>query len=226
MEVWKDITGFEGKYQVSSLGRIKALARVITCKRVQDSVSMAYHKAEKILAGGSDKDGYKFIRLGNKRRRVHQLVAEAFIPNPENKPVVDHINTDPADNRVENLRWVTMTENSNNPLTKQHQRQAHLGKKHSEETRRKISQVQIGRKHTEETKQKMSRTRMGHGTSHDTRQKIKMSQERRPVVCLTTNETFVSYNDAGRKYGLGLWLALKLNKPFKGMVFKYADELS
>ena len=51
MEVWKDITGFEGKYQVSSLGRIKALARVITCKRARDSVSMAYHKAEKILAG-------------------------------------------------------------------------------------------------------------------------------------------------------------------------------
>ena len=65
-------------------------------------------------------NGYHQVGLSGSRKTafVHRLVAEAFLPNPENKPCVDHINGNRADNRIENLRWVTHKENCNNPNTK------------------------------------------------------------------------------------------------------------
>lgn len=223
-EIWKDIEGAEGRYQVSNMGRVKSLGRTVTCKRTCDSVPMSYFKKESILEGRADKDGYRIVVIDKIPRRVHRLVGEAFIPNPDNKPFLDHINTIPYDNRVENLRWVTLKENNNNPLTKLHQSKARIGIKPSAETRRKISEVQIGRKHTEETKRKMSQSRMGHPTYETTKEKLKLSQpKRRQVICLDTNEVFNTYNDAGRKYGFGLWLALKENRRYKGMMFKYMD---
>lgn len=131
LEEWKDIPGYEGLYQVSNLGRVKSLSKVVNCYNGFRTLQ------EKILKQNIQK-GYATVLLYhcNKKRYVtHRLVAEAFIPNPENKPFIDHINTIRTDNRVENLRWVTAKENINNPIT----RASLFGRKHSEYTKEKIS---------------------------------------------------------------------------------------
>ena len=114
-----------------------------------------------------DAFGYPTIKLyknGKKKwYKIHRIVALAFIPNPENKQCIDHINTNKKDNRVENLRWCTVKENVNNPLSKQHQRESAIGRKHSEESKTKMSlkrrgkdNIMYGKNHTRETKIKMS----------------------------------------------------------------------
>lgn len=108
-EIWKDINGYEELYQVSNFGNVKSLNYRNTDE-------------EKILKNRKDKGGYLRVFLcKNKKRKyylIHRLVALAFIPNPDNKPCIDHINTDRTDNRVCNLQWCSHKENSNNPNTK------------------------------------------------------------------------------------------------------------
>ena len=129
----------------------------------------------KILKNIEDYKGYLEVGLTKNGKRkqfkIHRLVAEAFIPNPENKPCIDHINTVKSDNRVGNLRWVTYKENSNNEKTLEKfkgENHHFFGKHHTEETKKKISEAQkgennhmYGKHHTEETKKKMSEAQKG-----------------------------------------------------------------
>lgn len=113
-EVWKDIPGYEGWYQVSNLGRVKRIKKV-HCNHGNRNIIEREH----ILTPTKDRKGYLIVILSNdgnnkKHCKVHRLVAEAFIPNIEKKPQVDHINRIKNDNRVCNLRWVTNSENQYN----------------------------------------------------------------------------------------------------------------
>ena len=98
IEEWRDCVGYEGFYQVSNLGRVR-------------------NNRGRILKTTLSRDGYlqaPCFHPDRKRHTIHRLVAVAFLPNPENKPVVDHIDRNRVNNKVQNLRWATVCENARN----------------------------------------------------------------------------------------------------------------
>ena len=103
-EIWKDIPGYEGLYQVSNLGQVRTLN---------------YRKSRKpkILLCEVDPKGYKRIQLskGGKGTHylIHRLVAICFIENPENLPIINHKDEDPSNNRIDNLEWCSIQYNNN-----------------------------------------------------------------------------------------------------------------
>lgn len=110
MENWKEITGYEGYFEVSNLGNFRSKDRVIRYKQ-----SGTRNYPGKPLKTETIVEGYQRIVLmkGGIRKRFmcHRIVAQEFIPNPDNKPFVNHIDGNPANNKVENLEWCTQEEN-------------------------------------------------------------------------------------------------------------------
>lgn len=121
-EEWRPVKGYEGFYDVSDWGRVRSVDRTIEQLSNHGNLINRLYKG-KLLKLFKDRDGYIIVTLckegSSLQKRVHRLVAEAFIPNPENKPQIDHINTIKDDNRVENIRWVTAKENTHNPISEQ-----------------------------------------------------------------------------------------------------------
>lgn len=120
-EIWKEIEGYEGKYQVSNTGEVKSL-------------NYRGGGKTKLLKQIPDKDGYKTIQLCKngkiKSYKVHRLVAIAFIPNPDNLPIVNHKDEDPSNNNVNNLEWCTQKYNVNYGTGIKRNSENHKGEKH------------------------------------------------------------------------------------------------
>lgn len=167
-EVWKSIEGFEGLYEISSLGRVKSLPKELPYRFGVRVTS------ERIMKPNKNECGYRIVGLMKDKKRhmhkVHRLVAMAFIPNTENKRCVNHKDGNKENNSVENLEWVTHKENmkhavENDLWTSWNKgKHYHITKEFSEERRKRISEAMRGNRHhamphSEETKRKISETK-------------------------------------------------------------------
>lgn len=114
MEEWRPVAGYEGSYEVSNLGNVRSVDRVSEGK----PGSMCRRKGKPIKLNPNPRKGYLVCNLMKEgsatTKHVHRLVADAFIPNPDGKPLIDHIDRNRANNVVSNLRWVSHSQNSQN----------------------------------------------------------------------------------------------------------------
>lgn len=203
-EIWKDIKDYEGLYQVSNLGKIRSYPNLS-------------HKDFFILKQWITQ-GYYYVKLFKDGKRksysVHRLVAEAFIPNPDNLPQVGHKDEnnfktgDECNNCVDNLEWCTAKENANMPKRKDKtfgENNPFYGLHHTEETRKQMSEKRKGENHPmygkhlpKETRNKISQKHKGKHLSLETKKK-----KSKPVKCIETGIIYYSAVEAAKQTGLG-----------------------
>lgn len=110
MEIWKDIIGYEGLYQISNKGRVKSLKKWCGNKHLSKWI-----KEESILKPTDNGNGYLIIGLRNQTKRknfyIHRLVASYFLDNPENKKCINHKDFNKQNNDVDNLEWISQKDN-------------------------------------------------------------------------------------------------------------------
>ena len=165
--VRKPVAGYEGQYEVDNLGRVFSIDRV---KRVDDN-GRIYDKpiTGRQMQQGLKSNGYKVVSLTKdgitKSCYVHRLVAKAFIPNPDNLPLVNHKDEDKTNNFVDNLEWCTVLYNNT-------YNDAHL----------RAAEKKRGVLHTEEHKQRISESLKAYYKTHESKQKGRESEKRKPVI--------------------------------------------
>lgn len=172
-EIWKDIEGYEGLYQISNWGRVKSLNYNRTGK-------------EGILKPIPTNNGYMIIGLYKNRKpnqySIHRLVAQAFIPNPDNLPQVNHKDEDKSNNCVWNLEWCTAEYNMNygtrNERSSENRKGKYNGEKH----------WNYGKHRSKKTKNKISKNNKG--------------KHSKKIINLDTGEIFNSLSEAGEKYNI------------------------
>ena len=116
-EIWKPIKGYEGIYEVSSYGRVRSLERIDTRPNPRTGKAMNFIKKQRIVTNKNHPQGYKTVLLykggSSEQFLLHRLVAQAFIPNPQNLPCVNHKDEDKTNNRADNLEWCSQQYNVN-----------------------------------------------------------------------------------------------------------------
>lgn len=193
IELWKWIAGYEGLYMVSTHGRVKSMDRYI-----QHPHSGRTFMKGRILSQTTNNKGYKQIRLHKdgkfKGYLVHRLVAQAFIPNPNNYPIINHKDENPNNNHYTNLEYCTYKYNNNYGTKREKLSKAAKGRTLNEETKRKMSEAKKGEnaywygKHlTEEHRRKISEANKGKYNMHG---KIK------PILMFTKDGQFIRKFDS------------------------------
>lgn len=114
-EIWKDVIGYEGLYQVSNTGKVRSIERTFTMENRWGSKIEMQVKAKELVISKYKNYGYTYCSLCKegkaKKFKMHRLIAIHFIDNPENYPFINHINAIRDDNRIENLEWCTHSHN-------------------------------------------------------------------------------------------------------------------
>ena len=128
-EIWKDIIGFPN-YQISTLGRVRSKTREVRCK-TKGGVECVKVIKEKLLTPHLGQYGYYVIALRGEDGKakypyLHRLLAQTFIPNPDNKPMIDHKDRNKLNNSLNNLRWATASENTLNKPSRTNEPYIHL----------------------------------------------------------------------------------------------------
>lgn len=206
-EIWRDVKGYEGLYQASSLGRVKSLDRV-TEQTLPTGKSVWRHYEGKLLSCTLDKGtGYNCVSLQKDGHSqyflVHRLVAQTFIPNPDNLPQVNHIDEDKTNNYVSNLEWCTNSYNVN------------YGSRNAQ-----VSKALKGRKCSPEWVERNRQSHIGKTAWNKGLQTIL-------VLCLDEGIEFAGSRDAGEWLGVtssAIEYACKHIACCKGHVFVYAKD--
>jgi hypothetical protein len=145
-EVWKAIPGYEGQYEVSNQGNVRSLDRYVECEGPVKGRYLSKKKG-RVLRPGPSNFGHMSVVLGrNNTQFVHKLVLLAFVGPPPDKHECCHNNGDPADNRLENLRWGTRAENNTDAVV--HRNRGKLSESDIQDIRRRLAVENrgIGRK--------------------------------------------------------------------------------
>lgn len=195
-EIWKDIPGYEGFYLVSSKGKV-------------------YSKiSNKLMKLRPNIDGYFIVTLVNnkqgRRWRVHRLVALAFIPNPEDKPCINHIDCNRQNNNVENLEWCTQKENSRH-ASRLGRITGMLGHSHTSETKLKISSAKKGYKQDDEWIAKRVANRNYKPRTEEQKRIVgeKNKLHGKTVIDIRTNKIYPTIRTAAKELGISEYKAYK-----------------
>lgn len=224
-EEWKPIEGFETSYAVSNKGRVKTLGRTDTYIRKDTGKECVRYVREMILKLNEKGDYYEVnLRSGSQSeyRTVHRMVATAFIPNPENKPVINHIDGDKHNNCVENLEWCTHQDNIKHAI-----RTGLRGNQHGvDRTQKKIKCIETGQlfDSMKEVQRCLNipsqylNDRIKEGKACHGLHFVKVNKDRR-IKCLDTGQVFNCIADAQREFGFQIDNSIKRKTCIDGWTF-------
>jgi hypothetical protein len=211
LEVWQPVKGFENLYEISNLGNVKSLDRLVNgfnSKKLKKGKLLTQHNRNGYLGVVLSKEGY------TKSFTVHRLVAIAFLPNDDFSLTVNHKDGNKHNNSIENLEWCTMSEQLKHAI------KSGLFKP--------VSPRERGYVNTPEDYRKAAEKRKGQVVTEKTRLKIAKTLQK-PIVCITDDIVFNSLNEAVEYSGVPkttFHRNLKLNKLINGKYYKYKENKS